>query len=271
MAHHISTRALLALSVVLLPALGLEAIGSSADLQHTLLFASLVALMGVSADRWWSWNRVAIVAVAAITTPLSLFLAPIAVLRVLRRRPRGVDATVVAWAVATAVQLGMILVVRPSRVKSAGDTSIITHFNHRVLYANLLPKFANGTLIAPVAVIIVACLVVLAAVLAWRRPRRAKAVLLLLVPAIGFAVWTFGGIRYGTPARYRVFPALCVIWSVLVAWEELLHARRPRLPIDWRLAGIVVILLFQLGFLLAAGGVSTVGAGVVDGAFFGCA
>src|SRR5205823_5684494 len=66
----------------------------------------------------------------------------------------------------------------------------------------------------------------LAAVLAWRRPRRAKAVLLLLVPA-----------------RYRVFPALCVIWSVLVTWEELLYARRPRLPIDWRLAGIVVILL----------------------------
>jgi hypothetical protein len=238
-----TTRGLLALSVVLLPALGLEAIGAAADLQYTLLFASLVALTGASAEQWRSRNRVAIVAMTALTTPLSLALAPIAVLRVLRRRTFRPDATAVAWVVATAVQLGMILIVRPSRVKSKGDTSILTHFNHRVLYANLLPKSANGTVIAPVAIIVVASLVVLAAVLAWRRARRAKAVLVLLVPLVGFAVWTFAGLRYGSPARYQVFPALCVVWSVLVAWELLVYTLRPRLRIQGRLAGIVVVLL----------------------------
>lgn len=93
------TRLLLAFSIALQPALGLEAIANSATLQYTLLFTSLVALAGMSNNRWSSVNRVAIVAVTALTTPLALFLAPIAALRVLRSRPRRrPDATVTAWA-----------------------------------------------------------------------------------------------------------------------------------------------------------------------------
>ena len=239
------TRALLALSIVLLPALGLEAIGNSSNLQYTLLFTALVALTGMSTNRWSSVNRVAIVTVTALTTPLALFLAPVAALRVLRSRPRHVDATTLAWALATVVQFTMILVGRPPRVHASGKGLIVTHYNHWVLYGNLLPKrLASSTVtIAPLAAVIGAFLVVLAAVLAWRRPRRATAVLLLLVPAVGFAFWMFAGTRYGLPVRYRVFPALCVIWSVLVAWEELLRAFRPRLPVDWRLSGIVVLVL----------------------------
>ena len=239
------TRLLLALSIVLLPALGLEAIANSANLQYTLLFTALVALVGMSTNRWSSVNRVAIVAITALTTPLALLLAPVAALRVLRSRPRRPDATVTAWGIATALQIGMILIARPQRnVGLPGNKArIVSYYDHRVLYANLLPKQVASTTIAPIATLIGVCLVLVAAGLAWQRLRRATGLLLLLVPAIGFAFWTYAGINYGSPPRYRVFPALCVIWSVLVAWEELLRALRPRFRVDWRLAGIVVVLL----------------------------
>ncbi len=239
------TRLLLAFSVVVLPALGLEAIANSANLQYTLLFTSLIALASMSTGRWSSVNRAAIAAVTALTTPLALFLAPIAAVRVFRRRPRRLDATVTAWGIATAVQIGMILITRPRRIPgSPGDKArIVSYYDHRVLYENLLPKQVARTTIAPIATLFGVVLVLLAAGLALRSSRRRTALLLLLIPAIGFAFWTYAAINYGSPARYRVFPGLCVIWSVLVASEELIRALRPRVPVDWRLAGIIVTLL----------------------------
>jgi hypothetical protein len=108
-------RVFLGLSIVLLPALGLEAIATSSELQYTLLFTSLVVMVGSSTTRRSELNRVAIVAVTALTTPLTLVLAPLAVLRVLRRRPHRIDATAAAWAIATAVQFGAVLIEHPPR------------------------------------------------------------------------------------------------------------------------------------------------------------
>jgi hypothetical protein len=242
------SRVLLALSIVLLPALGLEAIGSASDLQYTLLFTSLVALTGLSTDLGHAVNRVAIVIVTALTTPLSLLLAPLALLRVLRARGRRrFDPTAIAWAAATALQFGMILVLQPpGRNSKAGNSSLIVkHFNRRVLYENFLPKrFSTSTAtIAPIAAIAAALLVLAAAALAWRRRRRTTAVLLLLVPVTGFGFWFFAAVLYGSPARYRVFPALCVVFALLVGWEELMRGLTKRRPVDWRLAGIIVLIL----------------------------
>ena len=229
----------------MLPALGLEAIASSSDLQYTLLFASLVALTGMASGRWRAVNRVALVTLTALTTPLALFLAPVAAVRVLRSRPRRVDATTAGWAIGTVVQPAMILIGRPARVIGSGKGLILTHYDHWVLYGNLLPKrLSTSTVtVAPLAAVFTLGLVVLASVLAWRRRRRSSAVLLIAVPTLGFAFWTFAGIRYGLPVRYRVFPALCVIWSVLVAWEEFLPGPSARVAVDWRLAGIAGLVL----------------------------
>lgn len=237
------TRVLLALSVVLLPALGLEAIANSATLQYTLLFASLVALTGRSPTRWSSINRMTMVTVTALTTPLALMLAPIAALRVLRRRPRRVDATSAAWAIATSLQLGMILVARPGRAigAPANRAWILSNYDHEVLYKNLLPKPLASTTVAPITILAGACLVLFAVWLAWRRARRETALLLLLVPALGVGFWTFTALNSGLPPRYRVFPALCVIWSALIASEEVLRGRRPQRLVDWRLTSIVVV------------------------------
>ena len=259
------SRAVLALSIVLLPALGLEAIASSSDLQYTLLFASLVALTGMSADRWSMVNRVAMVTVTALTTPLALFLAPVAAVRVMRLRPRRVDSTTAGWALGTVAQFAMILVGRPARVIASGKGLIVTHYYHWVLYENVLPKRLSSSTVtvAPLSVIVGVGLVVLACVLAWRGGRRASAVLLVVVPAVGFAFWTFAGIRYGLPVRYRVFPALCVIWCVLVTWEELLRAFRPRPAARWaaRLhCGIGP--RDRLGDVLDSRGASSIGTGV---------
>ena len=242
------TRALLALSIVLLPALGLEAIGSAADLQYTLLFTSLIALTGLSTDRGHVVNRVAIIVATGITTPLALLLAPFALLRVLRAKGRRrFDATAIAWAVATAFQFGMILVMQPpGRNSKAGNSKLIVkHFDRRVLYENFLPKrFSTSTAtIAPLAAICAVILVIAAIVLAWRRRRRSTAILLVLVPVVGFAFWFFAALLYGSPARYRVFPALCVVFALLVGWEELLRGLTKKRPVDWRLATIIVVII----------------------------
>ncbi|HTD49451.1 MAG TPA: hypothetical protein VK771_02560, partial [Acidimicrobiia bacterium] len=86
-------------------------------------------------------------------------------------------------------------------------------------------------------------LVVLAVTSAWRQSRRSAAVLMLLVPAIGFALWTFAGINYGLPPRYRVFPALCLVWSVLVASMELAQGLRSQFPIGRLLPSLAALAL----------------------------
>jgi hypothetical protein len=242
------TRALLALSIVLLPALGLEAIGSVSDLQYTLLFTSLIALIGTSPSRGHQVNRVAIVIATAITTPLALLLAPFAFLRVLRARGRRrFDPTAIAWAVGVAFEFGMILLLQPpGRNSKAGNSKLIVkHFDRRVLYENFLPKrFSTSTAtIAPLAAIFAVGLVIGAVVLAWKRRRRMTAALLLLVPIIGFAFWFFAAVLYGSPARYRVFPALCVVFALLVGWEEVMRGLTKQVPVDWRLAGIIVVII----------------------------
>jgi len=122
-------RAVLALSVALLPALGLESIANSANLQYTLLFASLVAMMGTSTGWSRSMNRAVIVAVTALSTPLTLVLAPLAGVRIIRSRPRRVDATVGAWAIATAVQVAMIAVGHPARnIASSANRDLIGEY-----------------------------------------------------------------------------------------------------------------------------------------------
>ena len=240
-----ATRVLLGLSIVLLPALGLEAIAASADLQYTLLFTSVVALIGTSTTRWSSVNRAAIVAVTALTTPLTVVLAPLAVLRVVRSRPRRIDATSASWAIATAVQLGAILVEHPPRNVGSPGRRIADHFLQQVLYANLLPKQLAQSSVARYAALLGACLVVLAVTFAWTHTRRNTALFLLLVPGIGYAFWTFAGTHYGLPPRYRVFPALCVVWALLVASEELVHALK-RLPIDRLIPALMAVLLIVI-------------------------
>ena len=230
------------------PRSALEAIGAAADVQYTLLFTALVALTGLATGVGHTVNRIAIVVATALTTPLSLLLAPVALLRVLRAKGRArFDPTAIAWAAATAFQFGLILVLQPpGRNSKAGNSKLIVkHFNRRVLYENFLPeRFSTSTAtIAPLAAIAGVILVLAAAWLAWRRRRRTTAVLLLLVPATGFGFWFFAAILYGSPARYRVFPALCVVFALLVGWEEVLRGATSKTPVDWRLATILVVVL----------------------------
>ena len=130
-------------------------------------------MIGVSPGRWRTVNRAVILSVTALTTPLALFLAPLAIVRVVRTR--RADSAVVAWAVAVVIQFAAILVVRPERsVGEAGNPRrILAHYNQRVLYDNFLPRqLANNTLSHLAA--LGAVLLVTAAFLAWRRGRPSR-------------------------------------------------------------------------------------------------
>jgi len=241
--HDPAARILLGLSIVLLPALGAEAIATSSELQYTLLFTSLAALMGSGTTRGSEVNRVAIVVVTALSTPLTLLLAPFAALRILARRPRRIDVTAAAWTIATAMQFGAILIEHPPRNVGTPGKRIVSQYQQQVLYANLLPKQLAHSSAARYLALIGACLVVLAVTSAWRQSRRSTAVFILLVPTIGFGSWTFAGINYGLPPRYRVFPALCLVWSVLVASNELGRRLRTALPIGRLIPGLATVVL----------------------------
>jgi hypothetical protein len=238
------SRAVLALSVALLPALALESIANSANLQYTLLFTSLVALLGTSTGRSRSINRAVIVAATALSTPLTLVLAPLAGLRIIRSRPRRVDATVGAWAIATGVQLAMIMFGHPARnIASSANRDLIGQYGRSVVSANLLPPHLSTGALAPWVTLISAALVLLGARTAVRRAQGVRALLLLLVPATGFVYWVLAGTDYALEDRYRVFPALCVVWAVLVASEELLRSPTTPFTLDWRRASVVACVL----------------------------
>jgi hypothetical protein len=246
------SRYLLAFSIVLLPTLGFEAIASSSTLQFTMVFAALVALMSTSTGRASIVNRTVLLALTGLTTPIALVLAPIAVVRVALSRPRRLDQPTIALAVATALQLLMIVLGRPTRTKGVPMTaSQIAHLYLRsALYPNLLPKrLATGH--APsFLVFVIGCLVVAGVVLAWRNSQRDRALFLALVPATGLAFWVYAGARSAVvsgylPARYTVFPAWCVLWAVLVAGEEVSRTLWPGRPVSRAMSVVAVLVLFS--------------------------
>jgi hypothetical protein len=238
---NLATRGLLALSVVLLPALGLESIASAASLQFTLLFASLIALLGASPRRAVSRNRVVLIVVTGLTTPLSLLLAPFVAMRVWRRPRKRPDGAVIGWAVSVATELALIGIVRPSRKIGApkSGTGIVSGYVRHVLGENLLPHSAARSAIGPVLVMLVASGVATVAYQTWRRSRHDLALVLVVVPMLGFVFWIVAGLQFGhgLPSRYRLFPAWCTIWSVLAAADAAGTARRLR----WRRTGWISI------------------------------
>jgi len=145
------SRALLALSVTLLPIVGFESLSNSANLHFILVCASMVVLMGAQQTPWRMINDSALVIVTGLSTPLVLALSPVAGYRWWRDRRGEVSQTippvVVGWAIGTAGQFGSLAILGgggtsrwggdPGVARSAGKTLFL--LLERVLGYNFLP------------------------------------------------------------------------------------------------------------------------------------
>jgi len=223
----VAARLTMAAGLVLLPSMNDESIANAANLQFLLLFTALVVLIGVGRGRGMRIWACTLLVVTGLTTPLAAALAPLALWRVVRQRPRRVDAEVASWAGGVAAQLLAIVATRPDR--GAGNVltarQIVRGYATRVLYLNVSPT-DHASRVGPVVVAVILVAVIGAATLvAFRRGDRSKSFLLVAVPATGVILYVFAGVRLGLaedlPPRYELVPAWTLVWAALVATETL--------------------------------------------------
>ena len=217
------SRTILAVSLVILPTLGIEAIANAANLQFMMVFASMIVLLGSSRSGVQGLSGFLLVVSTGLTTPIALFLAPIAALRILWRRPHRVDSTIVAWLLGITVQIVAILLASTHRT-IRGESSFegtIDALLEDVLFTNLAPLGDPTMGSSRVLALGVASLLVCGAALAWHNHDRRKAGLILGVPVAGSVLFLLMGLRFGVNSRYMSIPAWCVIWSLLVSIEAL--------------------------------------------------
>jgi hypothetical protein len=245
----IPARAGLAIALALLPVLGEESIANAANLQFTLLFASLVVLIGETRGRVELVSGCGLVLVTGLTTPLCTVLLPFVVWRVWRGRPRWVDPVAIAWLVGVAVQWLAIAIARPRRNPASGET--LSHIWDRYLDSAVTlnlspfdPKFRDigGLLVAVLAVALGA-----AALVAWRRREHERAAMVVAVPVFGLGLLVASGLQYTSAHRYMVFPGLCLVWGTLAATETLWTL----LPSSWGIPRWGAVSVVVVGLLVA--------------------
>jgi hypothetical protein len=245
------SRIVVALALVLVPVLGQESIGNAANLQFSLLFVSLIVLIGAPAGRVERGNGGAVLVATGLTTPLAVALAPLALVRMMRRRSWRPDALVVAWLLGVGAQWMLIAVTQPeTEVRTADSVSVLVQrLEVFGVELNLVPvQFERYR--GPIFLMVFAGATMAVALLAWRRRERARAVLLLAVPATGIAMMAVVTLAAGSANRYLVFTALCLTWTVMAGAETLgdsLHRVAPsaRLAVATA-AGAVLVVTFAI-------------------------
>ena len=258
------SRVALALLPVLLPIVGFDVIGGLANLHFVILCPAAAVLVGRQEGRGRQANDVVLATMAGLTSPLTLSLAPLAVLRMWWDRrayeTRSPAPVVVGWAVGITVHLAMIFTMADNR-EFFSDRSISKAgflFLERVVSYNLLPLWprisnADATggidgeliiraLISLVMLVLLATTVVVAAVHHRRRGAKEHAELIFALPIAGAAMFLAGSMLTGSEPRYAVFPAFCIVWTLLIVRESFRDLDRIQ-PIGRVVAAVIGVFL----------------------------
>ena len=258
------SRVALALLPVLLPIVGFDVIGGLANLHFVILCPAAAVLVGRQEGRGRQANDVVLATMAGLTSPLTLSLAPLAVLRIWWDRrayeTRSPAPVVVGWAVGITVQLAMIFTMAGDR-ELFSDRSISKAgflFLERVVSYNLLPLWPrisnldatggiNGELVirALIGLVILGLLattVFVAAVHHRRRGAKEHAELMLALPITGAAMFLAASMLTGSEPRYAVFPAFCIVWTLLMVRENLPDLERIQ-PVGRVIAALIGMIL----------------------------
>ncbi len=229
----------LAVSPVLLAITGFESIGNIANLHFLMLCATAVVLVGVQDGTARQVNDALLAAMAGLTSPIALGLAPLAVARWWSdRREGGRPAPVICgWAVGLVVQFVMMATLVDDARQMDPDRSVTKIgflFLERVVAYNVLPFWprisgadassVTGELVVRALVsLMVVAVVGLGLLATWSRWHRAgldrRALVLLAVPVTGVGFFLAASWMVGSEPRYAVFPAFCLVWTLLMLTE----------------------------------------------------
>lgn len=130
-------RGLLAAAVVVIPAGGLEAADNVANSHWYLMYAAFWALVARRPGAGRQVLPVVIVVLAALSDPLSIVLAPLALGRLVLLRGWRDRWVVIAYVVAIAVQLHAVLSVERATGQTAAPRDIVFGYALRVVLSSL--------------------------------------------------------------------------------------------------------------------------------------
>ena len=249
-------RVAVALSPLLLPIVGFESIGSIANLHFLMLAPAAIVLLGSQESRGRQVNDVALVALAGLTSPTTLALAPLALGRFVVDRRTGVRRpapVLVAWVVGLTGQFLMIATMVDDPRELATDQSVSEIgflFLERVLSYNLLPFWPriSGVGVESITVslafrglvgLVLLGAVVLAIMVSGRSSYRSgddrRLAAIVLVPVTGGFFFLGAAWLIGPEPRYAVFSAFCVLWALALLASEW--------GLRWRIVVGVVLLV----------------------------
>jgi hypothetical protein len=230
-------RVFLAISLVALPVLGVEALGNAANLQFTMLFVALLVLLSENTSRRVNINGAVFVIATGLSTPTLVGLVPVVVWRIARRRTIRPDIITWAWIAGTLGHLLPIAIVRPPRSSASVSLGVIANGYSRDVVRYNFSGFA-GLNLGSATILAVSVIVLAGAAVSLWRGAPSRAALLLIVPATGVVVFVASastqavGGSHAHPlhvaTRKDVFPALCLTWAVIVAVECLIEAFETR-------------------------------------------
>jgi len=255
-------RLVLAASMIVLPATARETLDNTANLHWYLIFAAFWVLLWRPASRTERFVGCVVLVSAALSDPLTLVLAPLALARWVTLPHRGERAFTVTYAAAMAVQLGFALLAEANPVHLApnvGDLAKV--YGLRVAAASLLgDPFTNrlfltlGWALAWIGGAAVLAVVVFG-LRRWNG-RRAVVALAVFTSSAVFLIpmilrWedsiisTRGSDTLGGGSRYMVVPVLLLIGAFVVIAD---HAGQ-----RWRQAPVASVVAIALAFTWGQG------------------
>jgi hypothetical protein len=257
-------RGTLAAMVVLLPVVGYESLANLAYVSWFMLFASFWLVLWRPRSLAGALGATVFIALTLMSTPLALFLVPIAAARVLAYRDLRDAAVLGGFAVGAAAQVVAIAFDEsPSPADATWDFELIPTYLLRVVGGLLLGQNGDAAawLVAgrPVLIVFAAAFAVLVAIAVARRSAPGRA---FSAVAIGLSLAIFFTAGYQrdlaetmmwpaddattTGARHTIVPVLLLLTVVLVQ----LQRRPPRISlVTWhrlRQVALVAIALIAL-------------------------
>lgn len=238
-------RAVLASSMILLPAAALESLNNAANLHWFFIYAAFWALVWVPTTWMGRWSAIVVILLAALSDPLTLLLAPVLAARVVAVRGWSNHLPGAAWVIGLAIQLSVVEGGRVSAASSPDIPGILTDLGARVIAFNLLGTEITKRLWepwhGPLPVLAIALFVALVTY-AMRRPELPTKAVIALATLVGISLLIvthylrLPGFELGSVlinlggSRYAVVPGLFLL-SVLIC---LLDRPDPRIdPRAW--------------------------------------
>jgi hypothetical protein len=220
-----------ALSIVALPSLQLESLANAANLQFTLLFASVIVLIDRAGSRRRRVNTIVLVTVTALSSALSVILIPVLLVRWWTTRQWRPDVVTSACGAAIGVQLLGVAIVHGSRTLNFGTTASNAVVRFGVEARTSFTLEAGPPVVRVVQPLVLVALVAVITPRAWAVVRRgrdqASGLAIVGVASVGFALWMFCALTDGAADRYAVLPMACLTWSLLLACDRsLAHSER---------------------------------------------